>query len=165
MGGISNEGYLSRNKRLEKVGQLLEEGVPKRDIANQLGVEYRVVDGDVQLLSILSRGSLSPEITAEKRIVIDNRFSELEKKVMETYETLITSGKFSTALNYMKTVIDINKFKATIWGLDADPASMANFNADSINFNKVDVTLDSNEFRKLRGIISRKDENLVQYDE
>lgn len=163
--GVSNDSYLSRNKRLEKVAQLLEEGVPQRDISKQLGIEYRVVVNDVKLLSTLSQGSISPEITAEKRLVIDDKFNILESKVMEVYDYLISQGKYKTALTYMKTVIEINKFKATIWGLDQDLSNLSNFNADNINFNKVDVTLTSGEFGKLKNIISRKNENLVQYNE
>ena len=164
MGGLSNDGYLNRQDRLTKVGELLEKGVALRDISTQLNVSFNTIKADVGLITILSRGSLSPEMSAEKRLEIDITFTTLYDEVISVYYALVKDNKHAAALNYMKTGIDLVKFKATLWGLDQDFSKMANFNADSINFNKVDVTLTSSEFDTLRGAISRKNENLLQYD-
>ncbi len=155
--------FISRNERINKVKELLECGVSPREICVQLAVKWETIQSDIKILSIISKGSLSPEICAEKRIVIDDKFLSLDDETMSVYKDLIKAKKYKIAADYLKISIDIQKFRAKIWGLEED-LSKYNGLSQNINFNKIDVVLNKNDMRRMRKSISRHDENMMYYE-
>lgn len=152
MPGVSNDVYAKRTERLSKVSDLLEQGIAPRDIANQLCIQYDTVKNDIELISTISKGSLSPEVCAEKRIEIDSGFIQLDDEAYHTYKSLILDGKVKAAADFLKICIDIRKFRAKLWGLDQVTNIMPNVTADNVSFNKVNVSLTTSEINKMREI-------------
>lgn len=152
MSGVSNEGYLKRADRLQKIGELMETGIPPRDIAKQLCVQYSTVRSDIEVLHNLSKGSLSPEITAEKRIEIDKSFLELDDEAYRTYTNLLEDGKHKMALEYMKVCVDLRKHRAKLWGLDQSISISPNVMAENVNFTKFNVDLSQKDVNRMREI-------------
>lgn len=150
MPGVSNDVYLKRTDRLNRVGELLEKGIAPRDIARQLCVQYSTVKNDLALMNILSKGSLSPEICAEKRLEIDKTFLDLDDEAHRVYSELLSSGKYKVALDFLKICVDVRKFRAKLWGLDQIINNMPNVTAENVNFNKVNVELTTSEINKMR---------------
>lgn len=152
MPGVSNEVYAKRTDRLNKVGELLERGIAVRDIAKQLCVQYDTVKSDIELIATISKGSLTPEVCAEKRIEIDNSFVSLDEEVYNTYISLLKQGKTKAAVDFLKVCVDIRKFRAKLWGLDQIINAMPNVTADNVSFNKVNVSLTTSEINRMREI-------------
>ena len=118
--GVSNENYLKRNERLRKVGELMEKGVAPRDICTDLGLQWETVKSDINLITVLNEGSLTPEICAEKRVEIDKGFLKLDDDAYEDYTAMMYLGKYKEAVAFLKLCIEIKKIRAKLWGLEQE---------------------------------------------
>ena len=161
--GISNVGYLKRSERLNKVGEMLDNGIAPTQIAEQLGVGHNVVKSDIELIAVISKGSLSPELCAEKRISMDDRFSTLTEEAISKYTELMGKKAYKPAVDMFNSAIKLQKLIMKLWGLDGSlgPTTVA---PTQINVSNMDVKLTPKESRKIKGIISRKDQNLSLYE-
>jgi len=165
MGYSQQNSYIKRNERLTKVKELLECGVAPRDICKQLVIKWDQVQDDIKILAVINQGSLSPEICAEKRLVIDDKFLGLDTEAMVTYKALIEIKSYKIAAEYLKISVDIQKFRAKLWGLEEDLSKFGGLSAQNVSFNKVDINLiNDNDMDKMRKTISRQDENMSHYE-
>jgi hypothetical protein len=147
---VSNEAYENRTERLNKVVGLLEIGVSPKDIAAQLGIKYSTVTNDIDLLTTINKGSLSPEICAEKRLEIDGKFVQLDDEVYNAYRSLFEEGKHKGAIDYLKVCVDIRKYRAKLWGLEQAESFNPSVSADSINFTNFNVSLKPGDIERMR---------------
>jgi len=158
----NNSYYIQRTERLNKVSVLLEQGVPLVSIAKQLSTHLNLIKRDVKLLAAISEGSLSPEICAEKRVLIDSKLLEFIQKTTETYELLIQKEEYNTAAQYLRIVLDTHKFIAKLWGVEN---GTPNIIMPNVSFNRYDFNnVSKSEINEVQSLISRKNENLSQYD-
>lgn len=157
---LSNTRYMNRKKRLEQVSAMLEEGISPTQISKQLAIRWETIKKDVELLTILGQGSLSPEICAKKRVGIDDKFCELDEETLNTYRLLLKEGKVKTAAEYLRISVDIQKFRAKLWGLDQKVDFSPKVVSENVHFNKYDIKMSDRDFSSVRDVISRKSDNL-----
>jgi len=158
----NNSHYIKRTERLNKVSDLLEQGATLEAISQQLSTNLNLIKKDVKLLADVSEGSLSPEICAEKRVLIDSKLLDFIQKTMETYDSLIKQEKYNVAAQYLRIVLDTHKFIAKLWGVEN---GTPNIIMPNVSFNRYDFNNVSNsDINKVQSLISRKNENLSQYD-
>jgi len=117
MSDLVKKGFMKRVERLEKVQELLDVGHSQTQAADMLNISPDTISNDIKILEQLRKGSLSPELCAEKRIQIEQDLLDLIVKGTEAYEKFLAAGD-KAAADFFKSIASIHKYRAKMWGLE-----------------------------------------------
>jgi len=156
---LSNKRFTSRLERIEKLTDLLEQGISPTEAAKQLGVRWETVKSDMELLPELTKGLLSPETCAKKRTQIDSAYMEVYTDLLKAFKECISDGLHKQASSYAKSIVELLKAHQILWGLpDAkiETLGAGSLAGGKISFTKVDVNLTKNDLEDIRSVVSRR---------
>ena len=156
---LSNKRFTSRLDRIEKLTDLLEQGIAPTEAAQQLGVRWETVQSDMELMPELARGLLSPETCAKKRTQIDKNYSEMYAKLVTAFNECVEDGLHKQAGTYSKSITELLKAWQILWGLpDAKVETLGagNLAGGKISFTKVDVNVSKEDLDDIRKVVSRR---------
>jgi hypothetical protein len=95
----------NRINRLVEVQKLVEKGIDKIDVSNQLGVSVKTIERDLLEIEKLKNSSLSPEIQNEKRAEFYLKLLEASQDIYENYLSCVKDKNFLNANRFFSNFL------------------------------------------------------------
>lgn len=123
------------------------------EIARKFGIRWEIAKDEIKLGNILFNYELSPQNIAKRRKKVNNKLISIAEDAKAKCEQLLEIGAIKAAADFYKIYADIWATSLpNIWGLNDigfNKSNVTNIHTDQVNFNKIDMTVDSKKGKEM----------------
>lgn len=153
--------FMKKLDRVRAIQDLIASGVTTiSGIARHFDIKWETAKSEIQLGNIIFKNELSPANIARQRRKVNAKLVQIASEARQHCADCIEKGLYREAISFFKQYVNIyGKYIPGIWGLDgsaADRTNTGNITVDTMNLNKIDMTLSKLESRRISESIHKR---------